>query len=163
MTIPLNRVVAFAGPYISVAAGGFATWLVAKVNVVGLPGLDENNLKTAIAGGITWLLVAGLAWAGHSKWLTGHQLQLQGEAPINAAAMTVAAAAPPVQPAVGAPASTNGNGFHTETANVIAEPELLEDGGADSVADQELPTDDEELASPPPPVAYRPVEAEVLS
>ena len=35
MTIPLNRVVAFAGPYISVAAGGFATWLVAKVNVVG--------------------------------------------------------------------------------------------------------------------------------
>ena len=91
MTIPLNRVVAFAGPYISVAAGGFATWLVAKVNVVGLPGLDENNLKTAIAGGITWLLVAGLAWAGHSKWLTGHHIQLEGEARINAAAMTVAA------------------------------------------------------------------------
>ena len=29
MTLPLNRIVAFAGPYLSAVAGGIASWLVA--------------------------------------------------------------------------------------------------------------------------------------
>ena len=77
MTIPLNRVVAFVGPYMSAIAGGIASWLVARVNIAGLPGLDQNNLKTGIAGALTWLLVSGLTWAGHSKWLTGHQIAME--------------------------------------------------------------------------------------
>jgi len=140
MTIPLNRLVAFVGPYTSVLAGGIASWLVAKVNLLGLPGLDENNLKTAIAGGLTWLLVAGLSWAGHSKWLTGHHIQLQGDASVEAAATSGAATPAPVD------AGTAGNGFHPDDVGAIAVP------------DEELPTDDEELAAPPPPVAVTPVE-----
>ena len=57
-TIPFNRVVAFVGPYMSAIAGGIASWLVARVDIAGLPGLDQNNLKTGIAGALTWLLVS---------------------------------------------------------------------------------------------------------
>lgn len=77
MNIPLNRIVAFAGPYISVISGALAAWLVAKLNVLAIPGLDQANLATWIAGAITALLTAGLTWLGHSKWLKGHHIQLQ--------------------------------------------------------------------------------------
>ena len=101
--IPLNRVVAFVGPYVSAIAGGIASWMVARVNVAGLPGLDQNNLKTGIAGALTWLLVSGLTWAGHSKWLTGHQIAMEADARVNAAAMGLAVAAPAAVVVSGAP------------------------------------------------------------
>jgi hypothetical protein len=164
-TIPLNRVVAFAGPYMSAVAGGVASWLVARVNIAGLPGLDQNNLKTGIAGGLTWLLVAGLTWAGHSKWLTGHQIAMEADARVNAAAMTLAVAAPaaaavPVAQAVGA---TNGNGNgngHVEDAEAAIDSLVIDDVATDEVpgADDGLPSDEEELAAPPAPVPYTPDE-----
>ena len=77
MKIPLNRVVAFAGPYISLLAAAIAAWLIAKLNVLGIPGLDEQNLATWIAAGLTALLTAGLSWLGQSKWLKGHHIEIQ--------------------------------------------------------------------------------------
>lgn len=91
----LNRVVAFLGPYISVVAGGIAAWLVARVNVGGIPGLDKANLATEIAAGLTFLLTAGLSWLGHSKWLKGHHIVLQGDAAVAVAA--VASSGGPVE------------------------------------------------------------------
>lgn len=79
MSIPLNRVVAFVGPYISVVAGGIAAYLVAVVDVIGLPGLNQANLTTWLAGAITFVVTAALSWLGHSKWLTGHHIVLQTE------------------------------------------------------------------------------------
>jgi hypothetical protein len=158
MTIPLNRIVAFAGPYMSAIAGGIASWLVARVNVAGLPGLDQNNLKTGIAGALTWLLVAGLTWAGHSKWLTGHQIQMDADARVNAAAITVAAATPPASVAPDTAGST-GNGHYPGaigSAGVV-------DPDADAVPNDGLPSDDEELSSPPPPAAFEVVEPEAVS
>ena len=76
MNIPLNRVVAFAGPYISAISGALAAWLVAKLNVLGIPGLDQANLATHLAAGGTALLTAGLVWLGHSSWLKGHHIEL---------------------------------------------------------------------------------------
>ena len=159
MTIPLNRIVAFAGPYMSAAAGGLASWLVAKVNIIGLPGLDEHNLTTAIAGGLTWLLVAGLTWAGHSKWLTGHHLQMQADAQVSAAGMAVAYAAPlPAHDAPVAYANGDGNGFHALEIDEVSDP-ITETTG-----DEALVSDDEELAAPPPPANYTPAaEPELVS
>lgn len=83
MKIPLNRVVAFFGPYISVLAGAVAAWLVAKLNVLGIPGLDEANLATWISGALVASLTAGLSWLGQSKWLKGHHIELQNELYLN--------------------------------------------------------------------------------
>jgi hypothetical protein len=162
MTIPLNRIVAFAGPYLSVIAGGIASWLVAKVNIVGLPGLDENNLKTSIAGALAWLLVAGLTWAGHSKWLAGHHIQMEADARVDAAALTAASAAPaPPAPSV-AYANGNGNGFHDGDLADVSD--IVEDPYSETMGDDALVSDDEELAAPPPPVNYAPAtEPELVS
>jgi hypothetical protein len=170
--IPANRIVAFAGPYFSAAAGGIASWLVAKVNIAGLPGLDQNNVKTAIAGGFTWLLVAGLTWAGHSKWLTGHHIQMEADARTTAAAIAVAAApattvvtATPLVTAGNGNGNGNGHGSVEEAAqalesvdvqDVATEPNEGEDSGPPSY--DGLPTDEEELSSPPTPAAYTPAE-----
>ena len=154
MTIPLNRIVAFAGPYLSVAAGGIASWLVAKVNIIGLPGLDENNLRTSIAGGLAWLLVAGLSWAGHSKWLAGHHIQMEADAQLNAAALTAASAAP-AQPTPAAVYSNgNGNGFHADEIADVSDPYEIEDPYSETMGDEAEVSDEEELAAPPPPLNY---------
>jgi hypothetical protein len=154
---PANRIVAFAGPYVSVAAGGIASWLVANVNIAGIPGLDENNVKTTIAGGFTWLLVAGLTWAGHSKWLTGHHIQLEADGKITAA-MTAASAAPTTSPVLVA-ATSNGNGHHPDTADDV-DVDDTEDPATESATDGALVSDDVEFAYPPTPAADRPIEPE---
>ena len=163
-TIPLNRVVAFVGPYVSAIAGGIASWLVARVNIAGLPGLDQNNLKTGIAGALTWLLVSGLTWAGHSKWLTGHQIAMEADARVNAAAIGVAVAAPapagaPAAPPVTTTANGSGNG-HVADAEDAVDAMVVEDHATDpdGAMDEGLPSDAEELAAPPDPVAYTPDE-----
>jgi hypothetical protein len=162
MTLPLNRIVAFAGPYLSAVAGGIASWLVAKVNIVGLPGLDENNLKTSIAGGLAWLLVAGLTWAGHSKWLSGHHVQMQADAHLNAAAVTAASAAPPPPAPSVASSNGNGNGFHSDEIADVSD--IIEDPYSETMGEEDAVSDDEELAAPPPPVNYAPAaEPELVS
>ena len=162
-TIPLNRVVAFVGPYMSAIAGGIASWLVARVNIAGLPGLDQNNLKTGIAGALTWLLVSGLTWAGHSKWLTGHQIAMEADARVNAAAMALAVAAPaPRRPLPAAPpATTTATATATwRTPRMRSTPwsSRTTPPSPDEEMDEGLPSDDEELAAPPDPVAYTPDE-----
>jgi hypothetical protein len=124
MPIPFNRLVSFAGPYISLFAGAIATWLVAKANVLGIDGLEQSDLAQQIASALTFTLAAGLTWLGQSQWLKGHHLQLVGDASVQAAALAVAGP-PPV--------------------DLAADPEhdaLLSWG-------EDLPDDEDEFASPP--------------
>jgi hypothetical protein len=120
MEFPLNRVVAFLGPYISVFAGGLASWLVARVDIIGIPGLDQNNLATWIASAITFVVTTLVTWLGHSKWLKGHHISMVGDARVQAAALT------------------GGTG----PANTDAVTFAAGYGG-------DLPTDEEEFAAPP--------------
>src|SRR4051794_31262014 len=154
MLPPINRIVAFAGPYFSVIAGGIATWLIAKVNVAGIQGLDQDNLQTTIAGGFTWLLVAGVTWAGHSKWLTGHHIQLAADGQVTAAA---AGAAGTPTLAIAGGGGGGGNGFHPPS---LGAPDLdeVENFATESQDEGNLVTDDVEFASPPTPGADTPVE-----
>jgi hypothetical protein len=92
-TIPFNRIVAFAGPYISLVAGAVAAALVAKANVLGIDGLAESNVATQVAGGLTFTLVAVLSWLGNAKWLAGHRVAALADARVAAAAFAPAAAA----------------------------------------------------------------------
>lgn len=76
MKIPVNRVVAFLGPTLSATAGAVAAWLVAKANVLGIPGLDEANVATYIVAGGTFVITAGLHALGQWQWLKGHHILL---------------------------------------------------------------------------------------
>jgi hypothetical protein len=137
---PLNRVIAFFGPYISIAAGALASWLLVHVHVLGLFHVQHDGLSTAIAQGAVFLLTALLAWAGHSKWLTGHQILLQQS--VVAAGAAPAAVPVPVPAAAGAP-PPGPDDVH---------PEPGDGGRLQATAD--LPTDEEEFARPPAPSTY---------
>lgn len=140
MSIPMNRVVAFLGPYISAAAGLAAAWLVAKVNVLGLPGLDEHNATTLISAGLTQVVVTGVTWLGHSKWLTGHHVTIEAEAKVQAAALT--AATMPTDPPAGAPVTGLPENLPPEWSFDHHAADDLEPG-------EGLVSDADEFASPP--------------
>lgn len=78
--IPLNRIVAFVGPYISLVAGGVAAWLAGKVNLTGILGIGQDQVESAIAAGLAGVVGAGLTWAGHQQWLHGHHIELAKQA-----------------------------------------------------------------------------------
>jgi hypothetical protein len=80
---PLNRVVAFAGPYVAILSGAIAAWLGNH-----FPGLaiDRGTVTANVATAIEFALGTGVTWALHHKWLDGWQrweaaaLALQGGA-----------------------------------------------------------------------------------
>lgn len=137
MKIPLNRIVAFAGPYISLAAGGIAAWLVGKANIIGLPGVGEHQheLATGIAAGGVWLLTTGLAHLGQMKWLKGVHIEMAADAQVTAAALA------PIAP---------------EKAVDALEGGSIEDEEAET-ADSDV-SDDEELDAPPPDDSNMPIQ-----
>jgi hypothetical protein len=148
--LPLDRVVAFAGPYISVVAGAVASWLVAKANVLGIGGLDETNVATQVAGALTFLVVVVLSWVGQSRWLTGVQIALRSDARVASAALAAPSAPPsppPVQPWPSRSAATASPFTRPPT---IVVPEDAEIADADAVAAATAPA-----ATPedPPPAA----------
>jgi|SRR5215475_7405269 len=70
MNIPTNRLVAFAGPYISLIAGGLATFLAGH-HVLDIFGATQSQASTTIQSGLVFLVSSSVVWAGHHKWLTG--------------------------------------------------------------------------------------------
>jgi hypothetical protein len=136
---PVNRIVAFLGPYISVISGALASWLLAQENVLGLFNLPRDQLAAAIAQGGIFLITTAVTWAGQHKWLTGHQIVL------------AAAAAPVLDidlPALPLPAETE------PAPATIDPPPDAGPGGADpppaGVTDGEpLPSDFEEANALP--------------
>jgi hypothetical protein len=75
--IPIDRVVAWLGPLIATVSAAFVTWLLTKVNLLGIPGLDKANLQTYVTAGVTFLAVAGLHALGGWKWLRGRHILLE--------------------------------------------------------------------------------------
>jgi pyruvate/2-oxoglutarate dehydrogenase complex dihydrolipoamide acyltransferase (E2) component len=67
---PLNRVVAFLGPYLALASGVAAAWLGRH-----FPGLKLNvdSTTTAITQAAEFIVGAGITWALHHKYLDGWQ------------------------------------------------------------------------------------------
>jgi hypothetical protein len=71
--LPLNRVVAFLGPYIAVISGGIADWLFVHVHFLADFHTTHTQVASAISQGIVFVITAGLVWLGQQKWLTGWQ------------------------------------------------------------------------------------------
>ena len=143
--MPLNRFIALIKPYLNVIAGALAAWLIAKANVLHIPGLGEHGdeLTTAIAAGLAWLLTQGVTQLGDLRWLRGHHLTLMGDTEVQVAGLQ---APSPMTP----PTWATYDPDHDELM----------------AAEEELPSDDEEFATPPPDASNMPLQqsqAEVVS
>lgn len=83
----LNRFIVWIKPYINLAAGAISAWLIAKANVLAIPGLGEHGdeLTAGIAAAITFGVTTLVTQLGDLKWIRGHHLQLAGDAQVQAA------------------------------------------------------------------------------
>lgn len=124
--LQFNRFVTFIKPWINLGAGAIAAWLVAKANVLGIPGLDQENTATWVAGALVWGLTTGVTQLGDLKWIKGHHISIEADATVTAAALH------PVPPDEA-----------LEDLAGVHDPEV-ESASADV-------SDEDELAAPPPP------------
>lgn len=95
--MPLNRIITFIKPYLNLIAAAISAWLIAKANVLGIPGLGEHGdeLTTAIAAGLAFIATEVATQLGDQKWLKGHHLSMTADAEVQVAAMRAPASAPP--------------------------------------------------------------------
>jgi hypothetical protein len=135
--MPLNRFITFIKPYINLLAGAIAAWLVAKANILGIPGLGEhgNELLIAIAAALVWGVTQLATQVGDLKWLKGHHLTMIAAAELQAGVQAAALQAPDAAPV----------SHHPEQDELVA-------------TDDDLPADDEELAAPPPDETNMPIQ-----
>ena len=96
--LPLNRVIAFAGPYISVLAGIVATWLTTNVHLFSTFHIGTNDVAAAIGDGLVFGVTALVVWLGQHKWLDGFQKWAYETAAVVEGLPPVEAAPPPVVP-----------------------------------------------------------------
>lgn len=126
--MPLNRFITFIKPYLNLLAAAISAWLIAKANVLDIPGLGEHGdeLTTAIAAGLAFVVTELATQLGDTKWLKGHHLSLAGDADVQVASMQAPASAPP------------------SAVGIDPEHEALM-----ALDDEELVDDDEEFAALP--------------
>lgn len=72
LVLPMNRVVAFLGPYIATASGIVATWATTHMHILATFHVGNDDIAQAITQGLTFLVVTGVTWLGQQKWLEGH-------------------------------------------------------------------------------------------
>jgi hypothetical protein len=171
--MPFNRFITFIKPYINLTAGAIAAWLVAKANVLAIPGLGEhgNELQIGIAAALTWGVTQLATQMGDLKWLKGHHLAIAGDAEVQAAALQATAVAPPSvavdaehaalmsadedlpddETEFGAPPMQDAVGVAAGVGSDVQTEELL-------TIDEDLPGDDEEFAAPPPDETNVPIQ-----
>lgn len=77
--VPLNRVVAFGGPYIAIASGAVADWLLVHVHFLALFHTTHTQLASAVTQVAVFATTAVLVWLGHQKWLEGWQVWSYGK------------------------------------------------------------------------------------
>jgi hypothetical protein len=102
-----------------------AAWLVAKVNILGIEGLDHDTVATQISAALMFTVMAGLTWLGQSKWLAGHHIEMQSDALVASAVLS---------------------------GGTVADPPIEDDDDdvvAETIIDEGLPTDAEEAAIAP--------------
>lgn len=78
-TFPLNRVVAFLGPYVAVASGAVADWLLVHVHFLALFHTTHNQIASAISQVLVFGITTLVVWLGHQKWLEGYQVWAYGK------------------------------------------------------------------------------------
>jgi hypothetical protein len=70
---PINRIVAFAGPYIAILSGVIANWLLVHLHFLSSFHTQSSSITKWLTQALVFGFTAGLTWLGHQKWLTGWQ------------------------------------------------------------------------------------------
>jgi hypothetical protein len=70
---PMNKVIAFVGPYIAVASGAIADWLLVHVHLLATFHLSHDSTANAIAQLLIFGVVTLVTYAGQHHWLKGWQ------------------------------------------------------------------------------------------
>jgi hypothetical protein len=70
---PLNKIVAFAGPYIAIASGAIADWLLVHVHLLATFHLGHDTTANAVAQLLVFGIVTLVTYAGQHHWLKGWQ------------------------------------------------------------------------------------------
>lgn len=78
--MPLNRIVSFFGPYVSILSGIVATWLTTHLHVLATFHIDQASTAGTLTQFGIFAISALVTWLGHQKWLTGHQIELAAAA-----------------------------------------------------------------------------------
>lgn len=76
---PLNRIVAFVGPYVAAGSGAVATWLLVHVHFLATFHVTHDRVASAIAQAAVFGIVTLVTWLGHQKWLDGWQAWAYGK------------------------------------------------------------------------------------
>ena len=66
-----NRIVAFLGPYVAIASGAIADWLLVHVHFLGLFHVGHSQVAGIIAQVAVFGLTALATLVLHNKWLSG--------------------------------------------------------------------------------------------
>ena len=70
MSIPYERVVAWAAGPIAIAAGSVAVWLDNHFGLLGKAGLGSDQTAKAINDALTFAVGAGVTYLSQAKWMT---------------------------------------------------------------------------------------------
>jgi hypothetical protein len=70
---PVNRIIAFAGPYIAIVSGALADWLIVHVHFLALFHTSKSDVTGLLTQALVFGLTSILVWIGQSKWLSGWQ------------------------------------------------------------------------------------------
>ena len=68
---PINRVVAFAGPYIALLSGAVVDWLFVHLNFLADWHTNNSSITTWLTQALVFGLTALLVWLGQQQWLRG--------------------------------------------------------------------------------------------
>lgn len=124
----IDRFITLIKPALNTVAAALAALIVAKANALGIEGIDNDGTTQLLVAAGVWILTQGALQLGDLKWVKGRHIMLAGDAQVQAAAMTPAAASM----------------LHPAPIGLDLEHEALME------LDNDLPDDDEEFAAPPP-------------
>ena|SRR5215469_15239008 len=71
MKIPLNRIVAFAGPYIAILSGAIVDWLFVHLHFLANWHTSHSSITTWLTQALIFGLTSLIVWLGQQKWLQG--------------------------------------------------------------------------------------------
>lgn len=68
---PLNRIVAFLGPYIALASGAVVDWLFVHLHFLANFHTNNSAITTWLSQALVFGLTSLLVWLGQQSWLKG--------------------------------------------------------------------------------------------
>jgi hypothetical protein len=69
--LPINRIVAFAGPYIAILSGAVVDWLFVHLHFLTNWHTNASSITKWLTQALVFGLTSLLVWLGQQKWLQG--------------------------------------------------------------------------------------------